>query len=66
MNKKEYWEAHKRKNPKFADESARIEMSVGMLKRLMEEAWDKGFEHSKSVNDNLNKMFEGIIGKAAR
>lgn len=59
MTKKEYWKAHVAKNPSFADEEKEIRVSVKMLHRLMDEAFDKGYNHhvnlSKSVRDMMNK-----------
>lgn len=58
MNKEEYWQAHVAKNPKFVDESHEIEIriSVGMLKKLLFEAHDKGFEHSRKIRQNFNDV----------
>ena len=64
MTKKEYWQKHVDKNPRFEDESNKIEMSVGMLKRLMEEAYDRGFDHHKGISDSLRDVFKGF-GAAA-
>jgi hypothetical protein len=63
MTFKEYWEAHVRKNPRFADEEAKIEIKVGMLKRLLEEAHGKGVEQAiktrRSVDELLRKAGVG-------
>lgn len=61
MTKQEYWEAHKRKNPKFADDSTKIELTVGMLRRLMEEAYDRGLDHARAVQGNVSKL-KDILG----
>lgn len=47
MTRDEYWQAHCTRNPKFKDEDASVEIRVGMLKRLMLEAFDKGAESVK-------------------
>ncbi len=44
MTKEQYWEAHVTKNPSFANEEKRIELSVKMLRQLMGEAFDKGIK----------------------
>lgn len=60
MTKNEYWKAHVAKNPKFSDEENKIQMSVKMLRQLMEEAYEKGYEHSKKTNDVMKDLFKGV------
>ncbi|MCA1592279.1 MAG: hypothetical protein LC754_06435 [Acidobacteria bacterium] len=60
MTKQQYWEAHVKRNPKFADEDFAIQMKVGMLRKLLEEAYDKGMEHSKKTNDVMKDLFKGV------
>jgi hypothetical protein len=60
MTKDEYWQAHVKKNPRFEDEDNRIEMSVGMLRRLMMEAYDRGMEQSNKTSDLLKDVFKGL------
>ena len=60
MTKQQYWEAHVKRNPKFADEDSAIQMKVGILRKLLEEAYDKGVEHSKKTNDVMKDLFKGV------
>jgi hypothetical protein len=60
MTKDEYWQAHVKRNPRFEDEEAKIQMSVGMLRKLMEEAFDKGWEHHRKTSDMMKEIFGGI------
>jgi hypothetical protein len=46
MTKDEYWQAHVRKHPKFLDPDAEIKIKVGMLHRLLDDAYEKGSEHN--------------------
>ena len=71
MNKKEYWAAHVSKNPIFADPDKEIRIKVGSLKKLMDEAFDKGFAHHGGLTNGLKKSFEEIVddlksGKGAK
>lgn len=63
MTKKEYWEAHVKKNPAFADEKKEIRITVGSLRKLMEEGYDKGLEHatksSTLLSDTIKDVFKG-------
>jgi hypothetical protein len=49
MTKEQYWQAHVKKNPSFADDKKRIEITVGGLRSLMFEAYDKGAEQQRHV-----------------
>lgn len=60
MTKDEYWKAHVKRNPRFEDEDANIQMKVSMLRRLMEEAFDKGFEHRKKSEDIMKTILGGV------
>lgn len=60
MTKQQYWQKHVDKNPRFENEDNKIEMSVGMLKRLMDEAYDKGFDHHKALDKSLRDVFSKI------
>jgi len=58
MTKKEYWQKHVAKNPAFADEEKQIKISVKMLRLLMEEAFDKGFERHKETSKFIDDLFK--------
>lgn len=58
MTKEQYWGAHLKKNPKWADETARIELMVSTLKALMFEAYDRGLSHHKTVEKLVGKAVE--------
>lgn len=60
MTRDEYWQAHVKRNPRFEDEEATIQIKVGMLRKLMEEAFDKGGEHQKKLDDVMERMFGGL------
>jgi hypothetical protein len=60
MTKKEYWDAHVKKNPSLADEDARVEVKVSTLRALLEEAYDKGAEHDRKVRESVKKIFDGF------
>jgi hypothetical protein len=57
MNFKEYWAAHVKKNPKFADEDAAIQIKVGMLRKLLEEAHGRGFDHATKTRRAVEELF---------
>lgn len=64
MTKQEYWNAHVARNPGFADEGKKIQMSVQMLRRLLEEAYDKGFEHNKNKSRDFADILKDIASTA--
>jgi hypothetical protein len=64
----EYWEAHVTRNPTFVKEDNEIKLKVRMLKRLMEEAFNRGVDHQKqqaksigNLND-LDDLFGSMFG----
>lgn len=59
MTKDEYWQAHVKKNPKLADEDGSVQVKVSTLHALLNEAFDKGWEHHKKITDQMRDMLKG-------
>jgi hypothetical protein len=65
MTRQEYWNAHVVKNPKLAIEDSMVSVKVSTLKKLIEEAYDKGFEHRGKINDKLASVI-GNLGRVIK
>lgn len=63
MTQDQYWQAHIKKHPTFADKNKKIELSVGALQKLMFEAYDKGFEHHAKRVEEIGAQMKARLEK---
>lgn len=56
MTKYEYWQAHVAKNAKLANPEHEIRIKAGALHRLLDDAYEKGFNH-----DRLDSLLELLL-----
>ena len=66
MTKDEYWKARVKRNPSFANEDKQIQMSVKMLRSLLEEAYDKGSENTAKIAGKVGDLFKRVQDATGR
>lgn len=61
MTKQAYWIAVLKKNPALSNDDATITQRVRCLRRLVEQAYDMGFQHAQMEPKGIPN-FESIFG----
>jgi hypothetical protein len=62
MTKDQYWKSHVKKNPRLENEDDNVTLKVSALRKLMEEAFDKGSDYQRELSKSIRDMMNNLGG----
>jgi hypothetical protein len=62
MTKDQYWKSHVKKNPRLENEDDNVTLKVSTLRKLMEEAFDKGSDYQRELSKSIRDMMNNLGG----
>lgn len=62
LKKDELWKKHLDKHPDWVNEDKKIQLTVGMLRKLLEDSYDKGHARGREINDVFKDLVDSVRG----
>lgn len=64
MTKEQLWQAHVAKNPAWANDDTKLQLTVGNLKKLLMNAHELGYKHGCTMSTKLyESLYNTLKGK---